>query len=108
MVLLALMYLRVAASLANSKRFVSLDLIAPSSRGERTTHSTPSINETRIAQLKLPHAGIWEVSQMQVCPPRSLLAKRQRAGTLKFAYLKALAVSHINGIARAKEISGTE
>lgn len=28
-VLLALMYLRVAASLANSKRFVSFDLIAP-------------------------------------------------------------------------------
>ncbi len=47
-VLLALMYIRVAALLANSKRFVLSDLIAPSSYRERSTHSTPLRNETRI------------------------------------------------------------
>ena len=57
-VLLALMYIRVEASLANSERFVSSDLIPPSLRGERSTHSTPSMNEIRIVQLKLPVAGI--------------------------------------------------
>ncbi len=98
--LLALIYIRVAASLANSKRFVSSDLIAPSSRGERSTHSTPSRNETRIVQLKLPHAGTWEVSQKQCCPPRSLLTKRQRAGALKSAYWKMLARSHLDGMTR--------
>ncbi len=97
-VLLALMYIRVAASLANSERFVSSDLIAPSSRGERSTHSTPSWNEIRIVQLKLPHAGIWEVSQKQRCPPRRLLTKRQRAGALNSAYWKAVARSHLDGM----------
>ena len=57
MVLLALMYLRVAASLASSERFVSSDMIAPSFRGDRRIHSTPSVNKSRIVQLKLPHAG---------------------------------------------------
>lgn len=90
-VLLTLMYIRVAASLANSKRFVSSDLIAPSFRGERSTHSTSSQNEIKIVQLKLPHDGTWEVSQKQHCPPRSLLTKRQRAGTLKSAYWKTAA-----------------
>lgn len=57
-VLFALMYFRVAASLANSRRFVSSDLIAPVHLvGKRSTHSTPSLNEIRIFQLKLPHAG---------------------------------------------------
>ena len=57
-VLLALIYIRVAASLANSERFVSSDLIVPSSRGERSTHFTPLWNEIRIVQLKLLYAGI--------------------------------------------------
>jgi len=47
-ILLALIYIRVAASLANSKRFVLSDLITPSSRRERSTYSTPLRNETRI------------------------------------------------------------
>ena len=91
-VLLSLMYI------ANSKRFVSSDLIAPSSRGERSTHSTPSRNEIRIVQLKLPHASTWEVSQKQHCPPRSLLTKRQRAGALKSAYWKTVTRSHFDSI----------
>lgn len=53
-----------------------------------------------IVQLKLPHAGTWEVSQKQICPPRSLLTKRQRADTLKLEYLKMLGVSHIDSIWR--------
>lgn len=57
-VLLALMYLRVAASLASSMRFVSSDVIPPSFRGERSIHSTPSLNEIMIVQLKLPLAGV--------------------------------------------------
>lgn len=97
--LLALMYIRVAASLANNKWFVSSDFIAPSPRGERSTHSTPSPNEIRIVQLKLPHAGTWEVSQKQYCPPRSLLPKRQRAGALNSAYWKTDARSYFDSIA---------
>ena len=95
-VLLALMY---TTSLVNSKRFVSFDLIAPSSRGERSTHSTPSWNEIRIVQLKLSHVDTWEVSQKQHCPPRSLLTKRQRAGALKSAYWKTTARSYFDSIA---------
>ncbi len=57
-VLLALIYLRVAASLASSMRFVSSDLIPPSFREERSIHFTPSMNEIRIVQLKLPLAGV--------------------------------------------------
>ncbi len=89
-VLLALMYIRVAASLANSKRFVSSDLIAPSCRGARSTHSKSSWNEIQIVQLKLPHTGTGEVS-------RSSLTKRQRADTLKSAYWKTVARSHFDG-----------
>lgn len=50
----------------------------------------------RIVQSKLPHAGTWEVSQMQAYSPRSSLAKRRRADTLNLAYLKMLNVSHID------------
>lgn len=98
-VLFALMYIRVAASLVNSKRFISSDWIAPSFHKEWSTHSTLSWNEIRIVQLKLPQAGTWEVSQEQYCPPRSLLTKRQRASTLKSAYWKMVARSYFDSIA---------
>ena len=57
-VLLALIYLRVAASLASSMRFVSSNLISPSFRGDRSIHFTSSMNEIRIVQLKLPLAEV--------------------------------------------------
>ncbi len=50
------------------------------------------------------------MSQKQLCPPRSLLAKRQRASLLNSAYLKMLARSYIDGteVVRAWEVSDTE
>ena len=54
--LLTLIYIRVAALLANSKRFVLLDLVIPLSYREQSTHFTSSRNEIRIVYLKLPHA----------------------------------------------------
>jgi len=57
-VLLTLIYLRVAASLVSSMRFVSSDLIPSSFREDRSIHFTPSMNEIRIVQLKLSLAGV--------------------------------------------------
>jgi len=57
-VLLILIYLRVAASLASSMRFVSSNLISPSFRGNRSIHFISSMNEIRIVQLKLSLAEV--------------------------------------------------
>ena len=57
-VLLILIYLRVAASLASSIRFVSSNLISSSFREKRSTHFTPLMNEIRIVQLKLSLAEV--------------------------------------------------
>ena len=57
-VLLALIYLKVAASLASNKRFVSFDRIARSVRGKRSTHSSRLGKENLTIQLKLLYARI--------------------------------------------------
>ena len=57
-VLLILIYLRVATSLASSMRFVSSDLISSSFRENRSIHFISSMNEIRIVQLKLSLAEI--------------------------------------------------
>jgi len=62
MVLWILIYLRVAASLANDRRFVPSDLIGLASLGEQRTYYTPSSNVIKLAQWKLSHAGICEGS----------------------------------------------
>ena len=68
MVLWILIYLRVAASLANSIRFVPFDLIGLPSLGEQRIHYTPSSNVIKTTQLKLPHIGVWEGSQIHRNP----------------------------------------
>lgn len=50
-------YLRVAASLSNSFEVISRDMAPYPACGDRNTHSTPSSNVMKTAQLKLPLAG---------------------------------------------------
>lgn len=82
-VLFFLMYLRVAASLTKRSKLTLGDAIAPSTRGERKTHWWLSMNVMNTAQFRLPLAGFCSGSQTQGLPPRSLLARLQRAVTLK-------------------------
>jgi len=57
-VLLILIYLRVATSLVSSMRFISSNLISSSFCENRSIHFISSMNEIRIVQLKLSLAEI--------------------------------------------------
>lgn len=105
---LALMDLRVAASVASSRMSVPSDLNAPSSCRERSNYSKPSGMRLELSRCdfrmhaeygkhrpalhracppndkeQVLHAGTWDVWPIQACPRHSLPTKQQRAGTLK-------------------------
>lgn len=89
-VLSNLMYIRVAAQLANSKRFVSSNFIAPSCHGNGAFHSIPSRNDIRIVQWQLPHAGTWEVS----------CSSNNKERTYGNPHVEWCLCSHFNGMTR--------
>ena len=84
MILWILIYLRVAALLVNSRRFVSSDSIRLSSFRERRTDYISPSNVIKIAQLKLLYAEVWKDHKYIVIldVTWSVESKEQRCQTL--------------------------